>query len=67
MCVFFRSVENVVKVAVCLLQNSSQLSKKDEHAHKSLSQSVFEAITPKEQELKFFRNEYSKVGEHSQS
>ena len=67
MCVFFRSVENVVKVAVRLLQNSSQLSKKDEHAHTSLSQSVFEAITPKEQDLKFFRNEYSKVGEHSQS
>lgn len=64
---FFDSVENAVKVAVCLLQDSSQISKKDEHAHKSLSQSVFEAITPKEQDLKFFRNEYSKVGEHSQS
>ena len=60
-------MENVVKVAVCLLQDSSQLSQKSEYAHKSLSQSVFEAITPKEQDLKFFRNEYSKVGEHSLS
>ena len=58
---FLHRVDNVVKVAVCLLKDASHLSAADEPEYDFLSQRVFEALTPNEQDLNFLRNDYSMV------
>ena len=62
LCFVLRSVDNLVTIAVHLLKDATHLSSTEEPEGESLSQKVFLALIPSEQQLNFLRNEYSKVG-----
>ena len=52
-----------MSVSFGLMKDASRLSSADEAEHKTVSQRVFEALTPNERELNFLRKEYSMVSE----
>ena len=60
-CFGLRRVDGLATIAFQLLQDAIHLSPAEEPDGESLSQRVFMALTPSEQQLNFFRNEYSKV------
>ena len=56
-----------MRVSVGLMKDASHLCSADESEQETLSQRVFEALTPNEQELNFLSNEYSMVSEDMRS
>ena len=60
LCFALCRVDNLAIIAVHLLKDASHLSSEEEEGE-SLSQRVFVALTPSEQQLNFLRNEYSTV------
>ena len=60
-------MDDLATIAVQLLQDAINLSPAEESDGESLSQLVFIALTPSEQQLSVLRNEYSKVSFYTQS